>query len=119
MHPRSLAARAAAAAAGPAWLAASELRAASWQPQPLQRKDHHDGRRAMRHKDHRPDCAVQPPRLLLIPYVPNVIDVANPAATFRRRLPLLGQRTTLAFSSSLCAQGAGDNMGKQFRCAAL
>ena len=73
--------------------------------------------RAQRHVDERPDCAIQPPQLVLIPYVPNVIDIAQPAATFRRRLPMLGQRTTLVYSSNLCAESDDDNMGKQFRCA--
>ena len=68
--------------------------------------------RAMRN---RPDCDPPPPQMLLIPYVPNVIDVENPAATFRRRLPAVGSRTTLIYSSTLCAQGEEDNMGKQLR----
>ena len=74
--------------------------------------------RAMRSAYARPACAVQPPQLLVIPYTPNVIDVADPGATFKRPLPTLAKRTTLVYVSAQCSRPDGDNMGKRFRCAA-
>ena len=72
--------------------------------------------RAMREKWSTRNCILHPPpQLLMIPYVPNVLDVKRPAATFTRRLPRLSQRSTLIFSSTRCADREDDGAGKKLR----
>ena len=70
----------------------------------------------MRQPAQRPACTTQPPQLAVIPYVPNVINVTHPEATFNRRLPVLAQRPTLLYIIALCAEEPQDFQGKQFRC---
>ena len=54
------------------------------------------------------------PAVLPTPYVPNVLDMAQPGASFSRILPPASERTTLVYSNSRCAQDE-HYMGIEFR----
>ena len=58
-------------------------------------------------------------KLLITPYVPNVVDTANPLATVQRPSNPKAKRDILVYFRGRCTPYKGDNVGKKLRYATV